>query len=78
MGTTLTTLVTGLLALGLLACSPAAANESAGTLRRTLVAGTLIQARTQGVLSSRRNRAGETLTGSRSESRGWTARSPLM
>jgi len=62
MGTTLTTLVTGLLVLGLLACSPAAANENAGTMHRTLVAGTLIQATTQGVLSSRRNRAGETLT----------------
>jgi hypothetical protein len=62
MGTTLTTLVTGLLVLGLLACSPAAANENAGTMHRTLGAGTLIRATTQGVLSSRRNRAGEILT----------------
>jgi hypothetical protein len=62
MGTTLTTLVTGLLVLGLLACTPANANENAGTTHRTLVAGTLIQATTQGVLSSRRNRAGETVT----------------
>jgi len=62
MRTTLTTLLTGLLVLGLLACTPAAANENASTTPRTLVAGTLIQATTQGALSSRRNRAGETLT----------------
>jgi hypothetical protein len=72
MGTSLLTelLVLGLFVLGLLACSPAAANENTvanrsfaqQTAQRTLVAGTLIQATTQGSLSSRRNKAGETLT----------------
>jgi hypothetical protein len=65
-----TTLFTRLLVLGLLACSPAAANEKTDTDRspahqptqQTLVAGTLILATTQDSLSSRRNRAGETLT----------------
>jgi hypothetical protein len=64
------TSLTGLLVLGLLACSSAAANEKTDTDRspahqptqQTLVAGTLILATTQDSLSSRRNRAGETLT----------------
>lgn len=63
-------LVLGLFVLGLEACSPAAANENPGvnrslaqrTAQRTLVAGTLIQVTTQGFLSYRRNKAGETLT----------------
>ena len=71
MGTTLLTelLVVGLVVLGLQECSPVAANEKTDTHRSlahqstqwTLVAGTLIQATTQGPLSSRRNKAGETL-----------------
>ena len=72
MGTTLFTelLVMGLFVLGLVACSPVAANENPGakrsfaqqTAQRTLVAGTLIQVTTQSFLSYRRNKAGETLT----------------
>lgn len=60
----------GLFGLGLQACSPVAANENPGvnrsfaqqTAQRTLVAGTLIQVTTQGFLSFRRNKAGQTLT----------------
>lgn len=72
MGTPLLTelLVLGLFVPGVLACSPAAAKENTDanrsfaqqTAQRTLVAGTLIQATTQGSLSSRRNTAGEILT----------------
>jgi hypothetical protein len=59
-----TTVRTGLLLLGLLACSPAAANEQwdMHPPRRTLVAGTLIQATTQDSLSSRRDMTGENVT----------------
>jgi hypothetical protein len=64
------TLLTGLLTLGLLTCSPASANERPNAERlltkqptqRTLVAGTLIQGTTQDSLFSRRNQVGETLT----------------
>lgn len=63
-------LLLGLFVLGLQACSPAGANENPGlnrsfaqeTVQRTLVAGTLIQVTTQGFLSYRRNKAGQTLT----------------
>lgn len=72
MGTTLFTepFVLGLFVLGLSACTPVAANEDPGasrlfvqqTAQRTLAAGTLIQVTTQGFLSSRSNKAGQTLT----------------
>lgn len=63
-------LLTGLLALVLLACTPAAANErpdaerlrSTQPTQRTLGAGTLIQGTTQGTLYLRRNQVGETAT----------------
>jgi hypothetical protein len=59
-----------LLVLGLVACSPAAANEQTSAnlplaheaRQLALVAGTLIRATTLDALSSRRNTAGETLT----------------
>jgi hypothetical protein len=62
--------LTRLLVLGLVACSPAAANERTSANRllaheagqRALVAGTLIRATTLDALSSRRNTTGETLT----------------
>ena len=59
-----TTARTGLLLLGLLACSPAAANQQRDLHppQRTLAAGTLIQATTQDSLSSRRNLTGENVT----------------
>lgn len=64
-----TTSLTGLLVLGVLACTPAAANEKTDADRslskqpkeRNLAAGTLIQATTQDSLSSRRNTVGESL-----------------
>jgi glycine zipper 2TM protein len=64
------TLLAGMLVLGLVACSPASAkDEAASTARavsnrpaqRTLVSGTSIEARIQDSLSSRHNKAGETL-----------------
>lgn len=63
-------LVVGLVVLGLAACSPASAKEEAaskaravsnGPAQRTLVSGTRIEARLQDSLSSRHNKAGETL-----------------
>jgi hypothetical protein len=62
--------LTGLLALVLLACTPAAANErpdaqrllAAQPTQRTLSAGTLIQGTTQDSLFSRSNQVGETHT----------------
>jgi hypothetical protein len=64
------TLLTGLLTLCLLTCSPASANERPDAERllakqptqRTLVAGTLIQGTTQDSLFSGRNQVGEILT----------------
>jgi len=64
------TLLAGMLVLGLVACSPASAKEEAASAaravsnrpaQRTLVSGTLIEATIQDALSSRRNKAGETL-----------------
>ncbi len=64
------TLLAGMLVLGLVACSPASAkDEAARTARavsnrpaqRTLVSGTRVEARIQDSLSSRHNKAGETL-----------------
>lgn len=66
-------LLAGMLLSGLVACSPAAANPDAASTasttravstqpaQRTLVSGTTIQARIQDSLSSRNNKAGETL-----------------
>ncbi len=65
------TLLAGMLVLGLVACSPASGKEEAGSTaravsnqpaQRTLVSGTLIEATIQDSLSSRHNKAGETLT----------------
>jgi hypothetical protein len=64
------TLLTGLLTLGLITCTPAAAKDKTDAERslaklpaqRTLGAGTLIQGTTQDSLFSSRNKAGETLT----------------
>ncbi|MGE5144594.1 MAG: hypothetical protein ACM3OA_14275, partial [Acidobacteriota bacterium] len=61
-------LLTGLLALVLLACTTAAANERTDAQRllakqpqeRTLAAGTLIEGTTQDSLFSRRDHVGET------------------
>jgi hypothetical protein len=64
------TLLAGILVLGLVACSAASGKEEAGSTaravstrpaQRTLVSGTSIEARLQDSLSSRRNKAGETL-----------------
>jgi len=64
------TLLAGMLVLGLVACSPASAKDEAvstarvvsrGPAQRTLVSGTSIEARIQDSLSSRHNKAGETL-----------------
>lgn len=64
------TLLAGMLVVGLVACSPASAKPAAGTAaravsnrpaQRTLASGTRIEARIEDSLSSRRNKAGETL-----------------
>jgi hypothetical protein len=60
-------LVVGLVVVGLAACSPASAKDEAGSAissrpaQRTLVSGTRIEARLQDSLSSRHNKAGESL-----------------
>jgi len=64
------TLLARMLVLGLVACSPASGKEEASSTaravsnrpaQRTLVSGTLIDAKIQDSLSSRHNKAGETL-----------------
>ena len=67
------TLLAGMLVLGVVACSPASAKDEAASTastaravssrpaQRTLVSGTSIEARIQDSLSSRHNKAGETL-----------------
>lgn len=64
------TLLAGMLVVGLVACSPASGNEktpgtavavSTRPAQRTLVSGRPIEARIQDSLSSRHNKAGETL-----------------
>jgi len=65
------TLLAGMLVLGLVACSPASGKEEANSTgrvvdaapaQRTLVAGTQIEATIEDSLSSRHNKAGETVT----------------